>query len=268
MFGGIPVQPGLTTWRSWDWLAAGRVSRTVGDWGSVGVAFLEQRDAGQISTEELGLDAGAAVGKHHDVAAKFAYDVANAGVAAVSLVASRRGRQTRIDVFASQRDASHLLPATSLFTVLGDTPSQHVGTTLLWRAAPRLQVSGDLAVRQVAGDVAPELVARAKLDLDARGRSALGAELRRDGVGSDEWTGVRGTARIKLTGDVTAATEIELVIPDVDRGVGRAWPWGVAALSWDRGAWHAALAVEASSTPTDTRRLDAIVQLGQTWGSR
>jgi hypothetical protein len=265
-YAGIPVQPGLGTSRSWDWLAATRVSRKLGDWGSAGVAFLEQRDNGMLATEELGVDAGGAFGKDDSVAAKVAYDLANPGVASILLIASHRQKSLRTDVFASHREASHILPATSLFTVLGDMPSERGGTTLTWRAAPRLEIGAELAARRAGSDIAPELVARAKLDLDARGKGMLGGEVRRDGVAGDEWTGLRCAARIPLPRSLTLSTELELVIPDEDRGRGSAWPWALAALAWDRGEWHAAIAAEASATPTEVRRFDVLGQLGRTWG--
>ena len=260
-YAGIPVAPGFE--RSWDWLAATRVSRKVGDWGSVGVAYLQQRDAGQLATEEVGFDAGAAFSKDDSAAAKVAYDVANPGLAAVTLIATHRAGALRTDVFASHRAASHLLPATSLFSVLGDVPAERGGTTVTWKAAPRLDVGGDIAARKVGGDVAPELALRAKLKLDARGKNAVSLEARRDGVADDEWTGLRAATRIALPRALSLATEIELVIPDVDRGLGRAWPWFLTALAWERGAWHAAIAGEASASPTDVRRFDVLATLGR-----
>lgn len=264
-YAGIPVMPGLATSRSWDWLAASRVSRKLGDWGSAGIAYLQQRDAGQLATEELGLDAGAAFGKDDSAGAKVAYDLASPGIASITLIATHRAGALRTDVFASHREASHLLPATSLFSVLGDVPSEHAGATLTWKAAPRLDVSCDLAARRVGPDVSPQLVVRTKLKLDDRGASAVSAEARRDGVADDEWTGLRAAARIALPRALSLATELELVIPDVDRGVGRAWPWLLTALGWDRGPWHAAIAGEASASPTDVRRFDVLATVGRSW---
>jgi hypothetical protein len=244
---------------------ASRVSRRLGDWGSAGVAFLEQRDTGMLSTEELGFDAGMAFGDKDDAGAKVAYDLVNPGVAEVSLTATHRAGALRTDVFASHREASHLLPATSLFTVLGDMASERGGTTLTWKAAPRLDLTAEVAARRAGTDFSPELVARAKLKLDDKGKSALSGEARRDGVGGDEWTGLRGSARIALPRSLTFATEVELVIPDTDRMTGRVWPWALTALSWNHGEWRAAVAAEASASPTDVRRLDVLGQLARTW---
>lgn len=264
-YGGVPV---ALESRSWDWLVASRLSRKLGDWGSAGVAYLQQRDMGQLAIEEVGFDVGAAFSRKDSAAAKLAYDIANPGVASVTLTVSHRQGALRGDVFASHRAASHLLPATSLFSVLGDTPSERAGTTLTWKAAPRLDVGADVGARRVAEDIAPQLVGRAKLKLDDRGASALTGEIRRDGVGTDQWTGLRGAARIALPRSFTLATELELVIPDEDRGVGTLWPWGLCALAYDRNAWHAAFAIEASASPTDVRRFDVLGTLGRSWGAR
>ena len=291
-FAGVPVLRDPTISRAWDWVVAGRISRQVGDSGSIGIAYLQQREDGRLAAEEVGVDGGAAISEHDDVAAKLAYDLANPGIAETTLTASHRHGAFRTELFATYRAASHLLPATSLFSVLGDVPSELVGTTLTWKAAPRLDVIGSIAVRHadgspidgpvvapttlamdtsttpVAGSTAPEGFIRAKLRLDDRGASMLGAELRRDGVGDAGWTGARGTARIALPMALTASTEIELVLPDHDRGLGRVWPWALVALGWTSGPWNAAIATEASASPIDRRRIDALVQLGRTWGTR
>lgn len=259
-FAGVPVEPDLMTARTWDWIVGARASRKLGGYGSVGVAYLERRDDGKLAAEEVGADAGLALGKRDDVGARVAYDVANPGLAEVSLTASHRAGAVRAEVYAGYRAASHLLPATSLFSVLGDTPAARAGTTLTWRAAPRLDVMADVGAR----DTSPELAARAKLRLDDRGASALGCELRRDAG----WTGARGTARIALPRAMSLATELELVIPDDSHGLGTVWPWGLVALGADRGAWHGAIAVEASASPEELHRVDVLAQLGRAWGAK
>src|SRR5262249_19478641 len=262
------LPPTLRGSRRFDGAPGGRVSRRIAAFASVRVAYMQQRDDGRLDTEEVGVDAGAALGKRDDVGAKLAYDVANPGVAEATITASDKRGALRTELYASYRAASHLLPATSLFSVLGDIPSEHAGTTLTWRAAPRLDVIADLGIRYADTDIAPALVARARLRLDDRGISALTGELRRDGVGDEAWTGARGAARIALPYRLAASTELELVIPDHDRGMGRAWPWGLAALSWNGGAWQAAFAVEAQASAEERRRIDALVQLGRRWGVR
>jgi len=264
---GIPVEPGLEAGRAWDWLAGARLARRIGEGGSAGVAYVQRRDAGRLALEELGADAGLALTARHDVGARAAYDLANPGLAEVALTASYRRRAVRTEVYAIHRAASHLLPATSLFSVLGDVPSERAGGVVTWRAAPRLDAIAELGGRRIDDDLGLELALRARLRLDDRGASVLGGELRRSGVADDAWSGARATARIALGHALAASAELELVVPDRDRGRGAVWPWGLAAMSWARAGWQAAVAVEASASPEYRHRVDVLGQLGRRWGA-
>jgi hypothetical protein len=252
----------------WSWIVGARLSRRIGDGGSAGIAYAQRREDGELWSEELALDAGAALSRRSDVGARVNYDLAHTGLAEVAVTASHRRRSLRAEVYAIHRDAAHLLPATSLFSVIGDVPSQRAGAVATWRAAPRLDLIADAGARLVDGDVGLELVARARLRLDERGKSALTGELRRSGVGDDAWLGARGIARLSLPRSLTLSTELELVRPDVDRGRGTLWPWALAALGWDTGPWIAAVAIEASSSAEYRGRVDVLAQLGRRWGTK
>ncbi len=269
LVGGIPVVPDLATGRAWDWVAGARVARRIGVGGSVGIAYAQRRDHGQLASEELGFDAGLALGDRHDAGARVAYDLANPGLAEVGLSTSYRRKPVRAELYAIHRAASHILPATSLFSVIGDVPSQRAGAVFTWRAAPRLEMISDLGARRIDSEVGPELGAeimgRARLRLDDRGASALTGEVRRSGVDDDAWTGIRAAARVAVMRSFLVSTELELVIPDVDRGRGSVWPWGLLALGWEPGEWQAAIAVEASASPEYTHRVDVLAQLARRW---
>ena len=184
-FGGVPVVPRLGA-NAWDWLVGGRVGRQLGDWGGAGVALLERREQGRLAARELGLDGSIARGRA-DVAARVAVDLVDPTVADVDLVATRRWRTVRAELSGQHRVASHLLPATSLFSVLGDVASDRVGGALRWRAAPRLDLLADLGGRAVDGEVAADAFARATLRLDDGGRGTITAELRRTGAVDGGW---------------------------------------------------------------------------------
>jgi hypothetical protein len=265
-YAGVPVLPGLMTSRSWDWVTGGRIARRLGESGSLGIAYMQERDDGRLAIEELGVDAGLALDKRDDVGVRAAYDLANPGLAEVTASASTRGKGWRAELYGGYRAASHILPATSLFTVLGDVPSERAGTLVTWQAAPRLAVTGDLGARYVDAAFAPAIALRARLALDDRGAGAITGELRRDGAADDPWTGARAALRVPLCGAFAAASELEIAIPDDPRGRGAIWPWALVAIAWDRGAWHAAIAAEASATPEDRRRLDALATFGRSWG--
>ncbi len=265
---GVPVVLGLGTGRAWDWMVGGRVSRRLNESGAVGIAYEQRRDRGIRASEELGLDAGAELGNHTDAAARLAYDLLGEGIAEIGVTASHRRGAIRGELYATQRSPSHLVPATSLFSVIGDVPAQRAGTVITWRAAPRLDIIGDLAVLRVDRDVAPDVTGRARLRLDDRGAGTVTGELRRSGVGADAWVGARFAARVPVAHGISASTELELVIPDDARGRGTVWPWGLVAASWRRDDWEAALAVEASASPEYRQRLDALVQLSRRWSTK
>jgi hypothetical protein len=266
---GVPVVPtGVGTSRSWDWMVGTRVVRRLGDYGSVGLAYAHRRDAGRLAMEELGADFGVAIGPRHDVGVRAAYDLANPGLAEVGVSTSRRTKHVRSELYARHRASSHLLPATSLFSVLGDVPSQRVGSVTTWRAAPRLDVIADVAVRRIDDALAEELAGRARLRLDDRGTSVVSGELRRSGGDLEAWTGARVAARIALPRSCSLATELELAMPDDDRGKGAIWPWALVAVSWQRASWSAAVALEASASPEYRHRTDALFQLSRRWSVR
>jgi hypothetical protein len=267
-YGGVPVLSFEHPMRerAWDWVAGGRVARRLGDYGSVGIALLERRDEGRLVTRELGIDSGLAIDKHHDVAARIAYDLASPAVADAYASIIRRKNKVRSELYAGYRAASHLLPATSLFTVLGDTPSARGGMLVTGKVAPRLELASDFGLRGAGDETGVVLTMRARLALDDQFKSAVTGELRRDGVGDDAWSGVRGAARIALPYSLTAATELELVVPDRDRMRGVVWPWALAALSYERGPWRAATAVEVSSSAQYKSRLDVLFSLTRLWG--
>ncbi|MCE9574419.1 MAG: hypothetical protein K8W52_14825 [Deltaproteobacteria bacterium] len=284
-FAGAPVVQGLDS-RSWDWLAGGRIGRRLGDWGSAGVAFLEERDHGELSTQELGLDAGGAIDRKSDASARLAIDLISSAVALAEVSAVRRMGDVRVELYATHRSPSHLIPATSLFSVLGDSPAQHGGGRARWRIAPRLDLDLDAGLRRAGGETGIDITGKATLRLDDKGRGMLSIELRREdapvcgqtvttgaiarsgsdgsGICGGGWTGARGAARVPIDAHFTASTELELVRPD-DQTRGNWWPWAIAALGWRAGNWDAALATEASASPEYSHRVDVIARLGRRW---
>jgi hypothetical protein len=267
-FGGSPVAPGQDG-RTWDWLVGGRVSRALGDWGSAGVAYLHRRDGGRLADEEIAVDAGGAAADWLDLSARAAFDLSRVGLAEASAsAAGRLGAAWRVELHGTERSPSRLLPATSLFSVLGDVPSRRIGTAVRWRAAPRLDLRADVGALAAGGEWGEMLAARALLRLDDRGVGAVGAELRREAAPEGGWTGARATGRAPIGAGLVLATELELAMPDHPAGRGAVWPWGLVALRRQIGGWEAAAAVEASSSPEHRYRIDALARLAGAWELR
>jgi hypothetical protein len=267
-FGGVPVQPQFG-YKPWDWATGGRLGQSVGRSTTVGLSYLQQRSDGRLAYEDAGFDFASAPVTWFDLAAHGAYDLIDPGLAEAGVSVAGRFGDVRPEVYATQRSPSRLIPATSLFSALGDTPSQVVGTAVKWRMFPRLDVLPTLAARDTAGDVGLDGTLKVTLRLDERGDGALSVEGRRQGSGPDLWSGVRIATRVPLSARVRWSTELELVAPDDPRGRGTLWPWGLVALRWTPVEhWEVAGAVEAASTPTANREVNALARLSWAWGAR
>jgi hypothetical protein len=247
-FGGMPVLPRFGA-RAYDWITGVRLAQRVASKITAGVSYVQRREDGDISNQELGADLAAAPAKWLDLAAKGAYDLTSPGIADGRLSAATRIDAFRIELFASEQSPGRLLPATSLFSVLGDFPSEMIGGTVRWRAAPRLDILASGAGQLVGGELGYNAWVRSTLRLDDRGLGSLGLEVRRVDVGSARWTGFRAVGAQPLGRGFRFSTEIEIVVPDEPDGRGIAWPWGLMALGWRHKGWEVAAAVEAASSP-------------------
>jgi len=266
VFGGTPAAPRLGD-RSYDVLAGGRVAQSIASRGAIGVSYVERRSRAEIADEELGADLALAPVRWLDVAARSAYDVTSPGIADALVSAAARSGPLRVELFASHRSPGRLLPATSLFSVLGDFPSETIGSTVRWVAAPRLDVLASGAGQMVGGEVGGNGWIRADLRLDDRGDGSLGAEARRQHVSTARWTGLRLIGAHPLGHGLRFTSEIEIVIPDEPRGRGWVWPWGLAALAWrSASGWEAAGAIEAASTPEHRYEVNALARLSRSLG--
>jgi hypothetical protein len=155
------------------------------------------------------------------------------------------------------------VPATSLFSVLGDFPAQTTGASVRWQAAPRLDVFASGAAQRVGGDAGGRASLRSVLRLDDYGNSSLGLELTRQDVSTARWSGVRATSAQPIGRMLRLSTEIEIAVPDDSRR-GIAWPWGLMALAWhSETGWEAAAAVEAASTPEHRAEINGLFRVSK-----
>jgi hypothetical protein len=266
LFGGLPVAPSFGP-RASDWLVGTRAARALGP-GRVGFGWMQHRDHGELAGHELALDAAVSPSARLDLAGGAAWDLAGDGLAELKLSAGwRPQRDRRLELFAVQRSAAHLLPATSLFTVLGDSPSLRTGLTGRWRIAPRLDLRASAALSWVGDHAGLDASCDARLRLDDDGVGVLGLELRRQDAPGGGWSGVRASARLRLASAWRFSTELELVVPDEPDGRGALWPWGLAALRYAPApAWEVATAIEAGASPTEIWRVDGLVRVTRAWG--
>jgi hypothetical protein len=268
LFGGMPVVADFQP-RDYDWSVGGRVAQRLGSYGTAGLSYVQTRDTGAVAYEELGVDASVTPLRWLDAAFTGALDAQSLRLSDARVALSARSKSLRLELFAVRRSPSHLLPATSLFSTLGDVPSQRVGGSVFWHAAPRLDVLGEGAVESLGGELGGTGMLRTTLRLDDRGDGALGLEARRQSVPSASWTGVRATARVRLTRVLGASTEIEIAAPDDPRGRGVVWPWALLALRFlPVPRWELASALEVSASPTAVSEVSGLFRLSYVWAGK
>lgn len=261
---GIPVLPQSAP-RSTEWLGGGRIAQSVASRATAGISYLVRRADGERVTEEVGADFAAMPASSVDVAGKGAYDLLSRGVAEATGSLAIRSTPWRWELFGSHRSPGRLLPATSLFSVLGDYPAQTLGTTVRWDAAPRLDLLATAAGQLIGGHLGGYESVRATLRTDDEGDGHVGMEVRRQDALLTRWTGLRLLASEPLAEHWRVATELELARADDPGDRGAVWPWGLIALSWRSGTgWEASTALEAGATPLYKFETNALLRLART----
>ncbi len=264
LFGGTPVVPRFGS-IPYEWLVGGRVAQGIGPKATIGISYVQRRSHAEVADEEVGMDLAAVPTPWLDVAGRAAYDVTSPGLSDALLSVAAKTKGLRFELFGTHRSAARLLPATSLFSVLGDVPSENLGLTVRWQAAPRLDVLASGAGQEVGSTYGMNAWLRATLFLDDLRNGNLGVELRRQHLSTARWTGFRGIAALPIGQKLRFSTEIEIVVPDQPDGRGAAWPWGIMALRWRPGpGWEAAAALEAGGSPDQRYQFNALLRLSRT----
>ena len=275
VFGGVPVE-GDVEGRRYDWIAGGRISQGLGNKGMIGGSYYNRYNAGQRSDEEVGADFALRAAHWLDMAAKFAWEIVNPGIAEIlgTISSQTKNHRFRSEVFATKRSPTRMLQQTSLFTVLGDPGTLRTGANVFGRAAPRLDFWVEGAAHNAQDRWGWSGYFRTVLRTDDDGEGSVLGEIRRQSIPSvSNWTGIRLAAVIPIFEDyddrVGLMPEFELVIPDERAAeTGHVWPWGRLALRYQNiKGWTVAAAAEASSNQNvrvDVRAL-ARVAYQHTW---
>ena len=265
-FGGVPIGRTFID-RKGNWLLGGRLAQRFWRVGSVGVSVYAEADQGEAADREIGVDASLRPVRWLDLSARAAYDFLTEGLSELLFAGSTSISFVRLELYGNHRSPSRILPATSIFSVLGDVPSTRFGGKAVFHLAPRLDLSLQLGARRLER-YAEDLSLRTTLRLDDLGRGVVALELRRDGTHGAEWIGLRALARVPIQQVWILSTEIELVRPE-DPKRGEIWPWGLVALGYQpTDEWHLSAAVEAGASPRETYVVDALFRVGYHWEFR
>lgn len=262
LFAGMPVVPEFGP-RSFDWLAGARVSHWVpGERLGAGVSYLQRRDAGQLDDEELGADLTAIPLDWLSLHAVGAFDLVYRGLAQARASALAHDERGELELFAERSVAARLLPATSLFSVIGAAPSSELGSDLRWHAFPRLDLGGTLALAALDTQLGYRAALRARLRLSDDAGGELGVEGARRELGAEGWTSLLLTGEVPLRGLARMHASVELVAADDPRGRGALWPWArVGASTQFATHWLLAAGVGARADPEQARELEALVRV-------
>jgi hypothetical protein len=262
-FAGLPVVPRLAA-TGRDQIAGARIAQGIASKATLGVSYVEQRLRGRMADQEVGADLAAVPIAALDIAARGAYDVVSKGVADALISAATRLGAYRLEAFATHRSPSRLLPATSLFSVLGDMPSQILGGAIRWEAAPRLDLWFTGGGQDIGGKLGGYGSLRGMLRLDENGAGSVGVELKRQDVAGARWMGVRTILTQSLVSQLRFSTELELASGETSTGTA-IWPWGLMALGWRWSKWEASTAVEAGSSPRYRFEVNGLLRVARTF---
>lgn len=267
LFGGVPVTPRFAS-RAYDWLVGTRLSQRVAGWATLGASYVERRDRGAEVDEEVGADLVVYPYRRVDVSGRFSYDLVSQGLSEIQATASLGDAERRVQVFTSLRNASLIIPATSLFSVLSEAVSVQAGASARYRLAPRLRVGGVLAYRGVDDAHGLRMRADATLWLDDEGDSAVEGAITRDGVEGQRWTGWRALVYRDVIERLRVMMEVELVRADRELQGSQLWPWGRVSSRYSfPKSFELSMGAEGSASPQFFRLFQALVRLAYVGGA-
>ena len=162
VFGGMPVVSSFQP-RDYDWAAGARVAQRILGYGTIGLPYLQMREDGAVTYEEMGIDSTLHATSFLDAAFTSAIDLQSLAIADARLTISARIKQQPP---RAVRPAAVAVPPSpgdlAFFSALGDLrPSQRLGGSLLLRPAPRLDVLGEGMVESIGGDLGGQGTVRA-----------------------------------------------------------------------------------------------------------
>lgn len=263
VFGGAPVVPEFGP-RPFDWVVGGRLGQQLfRDKLGLGVSYFHRRDDGQLDAEELGGDASLEAASWLSFHAIGSWSLIADGLAELRGAALLHNAGWQVELFGTRRIAARLIPATSLFSVIGAAASSTGGAEASWRAFPRLQVGGTFALEGLDDELGYRAALRSTLSLADSGPGQIGVEAIRRKLAEEGFVGGAIRAQVPIGAVVQAHASAELVAADQPRDRGKLWPWLRAGASWMASEhWLLAAAVGLRATPEYSRDVYAMVRVG------
>ena len=262
LFGGAPVVRELGA-RAFDWLAGGRLSqRVLEERVGVGVSYLQRRDAGELAQHEVGADLSLRPVHWLAVSALASWDMLSAGLAEGRINAVAYASRGQVELHASRRVASRLLPATSLFSVISRAPSSELGASARYRLFPRLALIPFGALEGLDSHWGYRATLRTVLNLTAAEGGRLSLEASRRKLAREGYSAGLVQLELPSVASVVAHASFELVASDHPDGRGAVWPWARVGASYPlASAWLLSGALGWRASPEYKSDLYALVRL-------
>jgi hypothetical protein len=227
---------------------------------------VQRRDDGQLDDEELGADLRADPVSWLDLQLVGSWDLVHKGLAETRASAQAHDDDgSALQLFASRRVAAHLLPATSLFSVISDAPSSELGSDGLLHLFPRLDVGATLALEARDDDLGYRTAARTTLrfgDEPGAVGGDLSVEATRRKLGRDGYTGCVVRVQWPIARRLFAHASAELVAADHPGDRGAVWPWTRVGARYALGeSWSLAGAVGAKASPEREHEIEGLLRV-------
>jgi len=188
-----------------------------------------------------------------------AFDLVAEGLAEIRVSALVHTERDHVELFAERRVASRLLPATSLFSVIGSTPSSEWGSVASYHLFPRLDLGGTIALSTLGETLGYRAALRTRLRFSDADGGQLSVEGSRRALADEAWSGVLLSAELPIRVDVRLHASVELVAADHPRDRGALWPWTRAGASYALGEhWLFAAGVGAKASPEVASEFEAL----------
>jgi hypothetical protein len=250
LFAGAPVVPEFGP-RAFDWLLGARVGQQlVEQRATLGVSYVHRRDAGQVADDELGADLAWQTFDWLSLTALGAWDLTARGLAEARFAAIAHDDRDQLEIYFAQRVPSRLLPATSLFSVIGRAASRQAGAAASIRAFPRLELGSNAELTGLDDLLGYSIGLRSTLYFSDADSGRLSLEGTRRELGREGLTGGALQLWLPITIALRGHASFELVAVDEPEQRGHLWPWLRVGASYLLDPhWTVAAAVGVKGTP-------------------
>lgn len=261
-FGGAPVRASFAVQRG-DWVMGTRLYWAPSVNAEVGASFTYGLDGGELSRQDLGLDARYVPMPGLSLSGYSLWSTAEARLAQLD-VGPRWQPLPDVEVSAAYRRTAPdlLLPRHSIFTVFAEEARDELGAGASWQATERVGVYADYRAILVSDGLGSDVGGRVSVRLGPFARTIVSGQLRLLRVPLNGYVRARVSAIHRLPADLSLALEADSYLLDRPVNGQRQSLTGLASLNYDIApGWRAGLTGIGSTTPSFESRFDVLAKL-------